>query len=392
MINTGLRSAVCLLLLTLTAQAAPAHQQIFALVVANNHSLDRSLPALRYADDDGARFYELMASLGSTVKLLSVLDEETQKVFPALATRSRPPTRSALRAAMGQLRGAIQQARKAGRKTALYFYFAGHGDVGQDREGYIHLGDGRFSRSDLYREVISRSPADINHIIIDACNSYFLVNQRGGRKGRVSYQQAIQSFLAQETLDAHPNTGVVLSTASMAETHEWSRYRSGIFSHQLLSALWGGADVDGDRTVDYNELGAYVAAANLRVRDSRARLSIFARPPRSDLKAPVVNLKALRRAQPQSRRQGRVAALLEIPKQMQGHFYLEDDRGVRHVDFNKTAEQPIKLALLDRPYYLRVSSTFHTSTPDRGGVAHWWLADQRVNRGSNMAEAAQRRR
>jgi hypothetical protein len=225
--------------------------------------------------------------------------------------------------------------------------------VGEDREAYVHLLDGRFSRSDLYREVIARSPAQVNHVIIDACNSYFLINRRGGRAGRASVEQALRSFLASESLDRYPNTGVVLSTASSGETHEWSRYRSGIFSHQLLSALWGAADVDNDGQVDYAELSAYVAAANLRVRDARAGLSVYAQPPRSNASTALVELKAFRRVSVGQRRPvpGRVAAMLDLPKALAGHYYLEDDRGVRYADFHKSDEQPLRIALLDRPYY-----------------------------------------
>jgi hypothetical protein len=331
---------------------AHADEKAFALVVAHNRSLDPGVPPLRYADDDGARFYEFIGSFAERARLLAVLDPATQRTFPELAQKAHPPTRQALREAMDELVAAMAEAHKAGHKTVFYFYFAGHGDVGQDREGYVNLVDGRFSRSDLFREVIARSGADLNHVIVDACNSYFLVNRRGA-DGKRSADEAIRSFLAAETLDRYPNTGVVLSTASMAESHEWSRYQSGIFSHQLLSALWGGADVDGDGRVDYAELSAYVAAANLRVRDPRARLAIHARPPRLDRRAPLSDLAHLRRVQPGVSRPapGRVAAMLEVPATMSGHFYLEDDRGVRYVDFNKSAEQPLRLAMLDRPYY-----------------------------------------
>lgn len=339
---------LCWALLSMPAAAQTAKPAAaFALVVAHNRSNDASVKALRYADDDGARFYELMAAVARRTELLVVLDSETQKTFSGLTRVARAPSRAELSQAMARLRKAMLAARKQGLRTVFYFYYAGHGDVGSDREGYINLLDGRFSRSDLYREVIARSPADLNHIIIDACNAYFLVNRRGAaRRGSEAYQRAMRSFLARESLERYPNTGVVLSTASMAETHEWSRYRSGIFSHQLLSALWGSADVDGDRAVSYRELSAYVAAANLRVRDSRARLSIYARAPSADHQASLVNLKALRRAGA-----GKVGPTLAIPRAMQGHYYLEDDRGVRHLDFNKSAEQPLKVALLNRPYY-----------------------------------------
>jgi len=347
---------------------AASRQEAFALIVTNSRSLNKAVSPLLYADDDGARFYELTSSFATKAILLSVLDEQTQKTFPALAKISRQPTRRELIKAMGQIRTAVLQARKRGSRTVFYFYFAGHGDVGADRQGYINLQDKRFSRADLYREVIARSPADLNHVIIDACNAYFLVNRRGGGGRESAYQAAMRSFLASESLSRHPNTGVLLSTATMAETHEWSRYRSGIFSHQVLSALYGSADVNGDGRVDYHEVAAYVAAANLKVRDSRARLSIFSRAPRSDLKAALVNLGAMKKA---SRREvrpasGKVGTFLKIPRSLAGHYYLEDDRGVRYMDFNKSTEQPLRLALLDRPYYYLRSRTREAKI-DMGG-------------------------
>jgi hypothetical protein len=329
----------------------PALAGVFALIVANNESLDPAVRRLQYADDDAARFHELMAALRANVRVLTVPDAETQRTFPGLAAVARPPTREALRRAMGELRDLMLEARKAGASTTFYFYFAGHGDVGSDREGFVHLLDGRFTRSDLFREVVGRSPADRNHVIIDACNSYFVVNARGH-----GHLKAIRGFLTQESLDRYPNTGVVLSTATAAESHEWARYRSGIFSHQLLSGLLGGADVDGDGRIRYQELAAYVAAANLKVRDPRARVSIFARAPRADLRAPLLDLGLLARLRGDAARpaHGRVAGLLRLPAAFQGHWYLEDDRGVRYADFNKTAEHALALALLDRPfYYLR---------------------------------------
>jgi hypothetical protein len=332
---------VSVVLLACTAWAAPkGSEQAFALIVAHNKSLDASLAPLRFADDDAARFHELMATFATKTVLLAVLDDETQRTFPGLSRQARPPSRGGLRGAMRELSAAIRASRRAGHRTRFYFYYAGHGDVGSDREGYVHLLDGRFSRSDLYREVIVVSPAHVNHVIIDACNSYYMVNPRGDRTGKASQLQAMRAFLARESLDRFPNTGVVLSTASMGETHEWSRYQSGIFSHELLSALWGGADVDGDGLVDYRELAAYLAAANLKVRDVRARLSIYARAPAADRDAELVNLGELR-----------ARAFLSVPRELTGHYYLEDDRGVRHAEFHKSGEQPLRLALLGRPHY-----------------------------------------
>src|SRR5262249_39278155 len=158
-------------------------------------------------DDDGVRFYELASTFADDVRLLAGLDAESQQVFPGLAQVARRPSRAELREAMAALRQKMLEARREpGVRTVFYFYFAGHGNVGVDREGYLHLSDGRLTRSELYREVIGQSPADTNHVIIDACSSYFVINRRRGGEG---HEQAIRSFLRQESLESYPNTGVL---------------------------------------------------------------------------------------------------------------------------------------------------------------------------------------
>ncbi len=330
-------SVLARVILLAATPAAAADGQVFALVVANNRSLDAAVAPLRYADDDGARFYELLTSMPKAqVEVLAGLDEETQRLFPAVAAQARAPTFDELRHAVERLRGAMSEARERGVRPVFYFYFAGHGNVGTDREGYLNLADARLARSDIFREIIARSNADVTHVIIDACNSYFAVNRGDAAAARPA--AAVRSFLEAESLEHYPNTGVVLSTASEADSHEWSRFKSGVFSHELLSALLGAADIDADGRVGYPELAAYVAAANVNVQDARARLVIYARPPAAHRDAPLIAL-------------DRPDSALVIPEPMTGHYYLEDDRGVRFADFNKTAEQPLRIALLGRPYY-----------------------------------------
>src|SRR5688572_15963361 len=85
------------LVLTGPARAAAPERVTYALIVANNASLDPKLAPLRYADDDGARYYELFAPQTQETVLLSVLDAETQTRHPGLAARTQPPTRAALK-------------------------------------------------------------------------------------------------------------------------------------------------------------------------------------------------------------------------------------------------------------------------------------------------------
>src|SRR5207302_1696365 len=72
----------------------------------------------------------------------------------------------------------VEQARRRGVKTILYFVYAGHGNVKEGR-GYLALEDGRLGATELENDVLGRIHSDQTHIIVDACYSYFLTLERG---------------------------------------------------------------------------------------------------------------------------------------------------------------------------------------------------------------------
>jgi hypothetical protein len=334
-----LRGALLALAL-LGASSADAAQRRYALVIGNSTSLTPNVRPLEFADDDAARYAELFGSVADRVQLLTVLDPDAQRIHPELARKSRPPDRKNVMAALDELYLEIQKDRQAGHEVVFYFILIGHGEIGPGGEGFVSLLDAPFSRGDLYQQVIARSPATTNHVIVDACNSYFLVNRRGADDGGPSRAEAIQSYLSREDLASYPNTGVVLSTSSAKESHEWSAYRAGVFSHEVRSAMTGAADANTDGRVDYSEVHAFVAAANLRVDDPRARIDLFVRPPAIDVRLPLVDL-----------RHARFSNYLSVPAGEPAHFYLEDDRGVRYADVNLSGENATYLALVDRDFY-----------------------------------------
>ncbi len=350
---------LALTLASLSASAAPAQRVAYALIVANNASPDASLAPLRYADDDGARYFELFTPQTRETVLLSVLDAETQARHPGLAAHTRPPTRAALKEAMGRLHARMAQDKASGLEPELYFVFTGHGKRGPAGEGQVFLLDGAFTRADLYRDVISRSPASFLHLIVDACDSYFLVNARGALPVAPAQKVAVARHLETRELERYPNVGVVLSTSSVKESHEWSTIGAGVFSHQVRSALAGAADVNADGRVEYSELTAFIAAANQGVEDVRGKLDIFARPPPLDRSAPLSDL-------------GRGSGLgfLLVPEGYGGRMWVEDARGVRLAEFHKERERALVLALPPtRGYWLRTAtSEAHLTVPRAGAV------------------------
>ncbi len=347
-----LRSAAALagvaMLLGLAAPGLAAEPpRRYAVVIGNNASLDEGVARLTYADQDAVKFYELFKAAGAHVALLVALDSENQRRFAEAAQVMRAPSRQQLLAALGEIFQQIRADREAGRETHFYFVYSGHGQLGRNHEGYVNLLDARLSRSQLYREVIGPSPATFNHIILDACQAYFLVQRRGAVSDKEgNYRAVVQDFLASEELAGHPNTGVILAASNESETHEWGRWEAGIFSHELRSALLGAADVDGDGKVTYAEAAAFVDAANAAIDVPRARLRVFYRAPASRPDLPLLDLAALADS-----------PVVEVGAEHAERFSVEDARGVRIADFHPSREQAVRLALVGQePFFLRTAA------------------------------------
>lgn len=315
---------------------APPAPASFVVVVANNAPSPgaQDLKPLAFADDDGARYFELFELMAEKTLLLSVLDAETQKLHPTAAGASRPPTLSRVFESLSEVFSEIRLAKAEGRPTQLFFVFVGHGSVSSAGEGVMHLLDGQLSRSDLFQKVIAPSPADYNHIIVDACNAFLFVGGRGESQD-TRIDRAVDSYLARERTARYPNTGFILSTSGAEEVHEWSGFRAGVFSHEVRSALLGGADVSGDGVVTYEELRAFLQAANGKVKDPRAKLRPWVSAPAILTKVPLVHRRWLNRAVPSVR----------VPEALSGRWSLEDDRGVRVADFHSADDAPVTLLL-----------------------------------------------
>jgi hypothetical protein len=310
----------------------------FALVIGSNETQSKKQKPLRFADDDAARIAELWLELGAEVELLTVFDQASQARFPGLVKQAEQPTKSELDAAWARLQAKMQAAADAGREVELLIYYAGHGDVGPDGQGFLTLANGdSLTRSDLFTHLLGASPADHNHVIVDACRSEQFVLSRGdwtSDRGTQDYADSVREYLDGNHLGAHPDTGVVLARSADQQTHEWERWQGGIFTHELLSGLRGGADLNGDGAVEYSELGAFVSAANSGVGDPHARLDVAVRPPRGDERAPLL---VHERVTDQR--------VLLLAGGDAGRYSLEDARGVRIADLHHAGGQPAYLRL-----------------------------------------------
>src|SRR5512147_1963600 len=81
-------------------RVAPKTVRRYAIIVANNTADEDGVPPLSYADDDGARYYELFRAAGTRATLLAVLDPAAQRRHPEALAVATPPTRSHLASAL----------------------------------------------------------------------------------------------------------------------------------------------------------------------------------------------------------------------------------------------------------------------------------------------------
>lgn len=316
-----------------------------AIIVGQNAPQTEGLPTLHYADDDAIRYDQLFEMLGFKTHLLVVMDDETHRRHPASGAQARVPSLPELRAAFETANREIDAAHAAGTRADLFFVYAGHGERSADGEGLLHLEGGRLARRDLI-ELLRASKADFNHVIIDACHASALVFRRGASDGfsEVSFDGAVERYLAKEDIRTLPNTGVLLAASSSEETHEWSAIGAGVFSHQVRSALSGAADVNRDGFIEYSEVAAYVASANATLRVASARPSVVATAPPLDRNRALVDV------------QEGHAAYLRLPAGWAKRAWLEDQTGERYVDLHPSGEAPVRLALAaDRRWYLRTA-------------------------------------
>src|ERR1041384_4480010 len=125
------------------AVAAPVHRHV--VVVGVNTSVDPTIAPLSYADDDAARDAETFAGSGS-LRVLSVLDAETQRVFPDVAATAHAPTRAEFDAAIS---GAFADIKADTSEADFVLVVVGHGGVDDGGEGYVSLLDAKLTRTSL---------------------------------------------------------------------------------------------------------------------------------------------------------------------------------------------------------------------------------------------------
>lgn len=327
-----------------TADDASIHR--YAIVVGYNGPDDGTRPVLSYADDDAARVYLALQGGAARAWLLTTFDANSARAYGDLVDQAAQPTALELARVLGEANWLLRNAARDGKKTELFFYFAGHGDVSTGGEGFVVLADGAFTRGDLDRQVVQASPASVNHVVVDACSSYFMVESRGAGEtsGAVPLSPELLDVLAGKagkSRAAWDRTGTLVSTSGAVEVHESAQIGGGIFSFLLRSALAGAADANGDGRVEYGETAAYMAAASASLQDPRARLQVHAKAPAQAPHAALLDL-----------RTSGADRFLVVDGQKPQRIRVLDARGMPYAELHREGGPPILVALVGNPYFV----------------------------------------
>jgi len=209
------------------AGVSPPPTRRFALVMGANSGGPGSV-RLRYAVSDARSFAALLTELGGVHGEDLVL-----LVEPGLA---------AFRGAAEKMRASAASANASGQRCELMLYYSGH----SDEEGLL-LGKEKLGYSDL-RSAIEKVPAAVRIAIVDSCSSGSLTRAKGG-SSRPAFL-----FDASSDMEGH---AYITSSSEAEAAQESDRIGGSFFTHYLVSALRGAADVHGEGKVTLNEAYAY---------------------------------------------------------------------------------------------------------------------------------------
>ena len=213
--------------LTLLPLAAGAGEPRFALIVGNNEG-GRFEKDLRYSEDDARKVRDVLLELGrfdpEAITVLLGKDADAVKKAAAAIARHVAASKSD--------------------RSLFIFYYSGHAD-----EGGLSLGRSRLANREL-KELLAQSGATVRLGIVDACNSGALTRTKGGTEGP-DFTVSLDAGAAQE--------GEVLITSSRGEEKslESEDLKGSFFTHFLVSALRGDADLSGDGRVTLGEAYQY---------------------------------------------------------------------------------------------------------------------------------------
>jgi hypothetical protein len=223
-----MKGAVVIAALLVAAPAGAA--QRFAVIAGNDEGA-QGRARLWYAERDADRMAIAVRELG---------DFAAQNV---LVLRGR--SADEVRAAIASLDARVLQAKAAGERTLLFFYYSGHaGSSG------LEMGTSRLPYEQL-RSLISASTADTKVAIVDACDAGRFTQTKGA-----TFTATVDFPLPTDEVEG---TAFIASSAAGESAQESAAIGGSFFTHHFELGLRGAADGDGDGQVTLAEAFRYTS-------------------------------------------------------------------------------------------------------------------------------------
>lgn len=232
------------LVVLLAFAATEAHAANYVIAVGNNHGQSDE-PALRYAERDAEQVADVLRRLGRMAPENSTL----------LLGEDADDLRRVLLAANVKLRSSPSRAEG----DALIVYYSGHADAAG-----LHLGRTVLPYAEL-EALVEGSAAQVRLLIIDSCRSGGITRIKGA-KPSPPFTIRIDQRLEAEGM------AIITSSSGAEDSQESEVLEASFFTHHLLTALRGAADVDRDGRVTLNEAYGYAYRGTLRSTGRTARL------------------------------------------------------------------------------------------------------------------------
>lgn len=268
----------CLMLVLGEAQAArtidplpPTPRSVYALLIGYpDGPKDSGLSTLARAESDVVMMSAFLGTLAPQATYAHVAN-------PALAmtlamdgqVHVAPPTFSEIEKSVDALVELLDKDPAAD----VYVYYAGHGrrrrvnervqtDLFLQPAGKGEGHDGILGSRLLQERILkplSEQHATRVHLVIDACQSYFVLEARQGTTEQLlrvrKSAPPIGPSMVGRFVDRYQRVGALLATNGSQVTYEDPAI-GGLFSYAVRSAAIGMADLDGDGRVTYRELDA----------------------------------------------------------------------------------------------------------------------------------------
>jgi hypothetical protein len=306
---------VFLLIFAAFLQAAPQKVERFLLVAgANNGGTDRV--KLRYAESDANSFANVMSQMGGIEKnnILRVFDPNTKT----------------LQSGFSELAKRLQSKDPKARKEVIVYY-SGHAD-----EKGLRLSGDIYSWAN-FRESVNKLNADVKVAILDACGSGAITRTKGGVSRPAFLQDASSEMRGYAYLT---------SSNENEASQESDRLKGSFFTHALVSGLRGAADMTGDGKVTLNE--AYQFAFNETLQSTQSTSGGTQHPSRD------MNLAGTGDVVMTDLRE--VSASLVLEKEMEGRFFIRDDKGNLVAELYKTSGKTVELGLPTGKYSVQMEA------------------------------------